>query len=127
MSLSGSISRLAGAYSSVVRTSSASARAEVSQATTRREKAWRIAESHSGPPLVEIIVRSVTHNRFGAGAVKSRFTRPGAGVALGSRRVKPLRRGLTPAMSVSRIRRSTRLRPTWAPARLRVACTRGEP
>lgn len=127
MSLPGSTSRDASAYSSVVRTRSASARAEVSHATTRREKASRIAESHNGPSPVETIVRSVTHNRFGAGAVKSRLTRSGARLALGSRRVKPFRRGLIPAMSASRIRRSTRLRPTRTPSRLRTACTRGEP
>ncbi|MDH6145793.1 transposase [Kitasatospora sp. GP30] len=36
------------------------------------------------------MVRSVTHSRFGAGAVKSRRTRSGAGSAPGSWRVKPL-------------------------------------
>jgi len=49
MSLPAIGSRLARAYSRVVRTRSASARAEVSQATTLRENASRIAESHSGP------------------------------------------------------------------------------
>ena len=61
----GSTSRDASAYSSVVSTRSASARAEVSQATTRRENASRIAESHNGPSPVGIIVRSVTHSWFG--------------------------------------------------------------
>ena len=36
------------------------------------------------------MVRSVTHSRFGALAVKSRCTRSGARAASGSRRVKPL-------------------------------------
>lgn len=40
----------------------ASARAEVSQATTRRENASRIADSHGGPSPVGIMVRSVTHS-----------------------------------------------------------------
>jgi hypothetical protein len=127
MSLPGSTSRDASAYSSVVRTRSAFARAEVSHATTRRENASRIAESHNGPSPVEIIVRSVTHSRFGAGAVKSLLTRSGARVAFRSRRVKPFRRGLTPARSASRISRSTRLRPTGVPSRFSTACTRGEP
>lgn len=41
---------------------------------------------------------------------------------LGSRRVKPLRRGLISAMLASRISRST-----WTLSRLSTACTRGEP
>ncbi len=75
----------------------ASARAEVSQTTTRRENASRFADSHSGLSSVGIMVRSVTHSRFDPFAVKSRCTRSGARSASGSRRVKPLlRRGLIP-------------------------------
>jgi hypothetical protein len=51
-----------------------------------------IADSYSGPLPVGIILRSVTYSRFGAGPVKSRWTRSGARVAFGSRRVKPVRR-----------------------------------
>ncbi len=62
----GSTSREARAYSSVVRTRSASARADVPQATPpMRANASRIAESQRGPSPVEIMVRSVTHSRFG--------------------------------------------------------------
>ncbi|WFB89063.1 MULTISPECIES: hypothetical protein [Streptomyces] len=119
---------VASAYSREVRTRSASARAEVSQATTRREKASRIADSHSGPSKVGIMVRSVTHSRFGACAVKSRCTRSGARSASGSRRVKPLLlRGLIPARPAWRMSRSTRLRPTWTPSRFRTAWILGDP
>jgi len=72
---------------------------------------------------------SATQGWSGAVAVKSRFTRSGAGRASGSRRVVvhvPLRR-LTPAMPVSRIRRAIRLRPCLSPPARSSAWTRGAP
>lgn len=59
-----------------------SAWAEVSHATTRRDKASRIADSHKWPSPVAIMVRSATHSRTGESAVKSRWTRSGTKVAL---------------------------------------------
>src|SRR4051812_16569648 len=68
------------------------------QPTIRREQASRIDASHSGPCPVGMWEISATHSRLGAGAVNWRLnwrlTRSGAGVALGSCRVKPTRHRL---------------------------------
>src|SRR5579859_2772132 len=116
------------AYSSTAHTRSASATSLVSQATTLRENASRIEASHNGPSPVGITVRSVTHSRFGALAVKLRFTRsPGRGSAGFGTVVRGLRAGAIPAMAFWRISRSTRLRETASPSRLSTAWIRGEP
>jgi hypothetical protein len=84
------------------------------------------------PSPVPIRDRSATHSRLGAGAVKSRPTRSGAGVALGSWRVEQrqrLRRN-APGRPSAGISRATRLRLTrthrgaaergpWMPRRCR--------
>jgi hypothetical protein len=85
-------------------------------------------ESHKGPSPVSISVRSVTHNRFGALAVKLRLTRSsGRGSAGLGIVVRTLRAGQTPTMPCSRISRSTRLRETASPSRRSIAWMRGEP
>jgi IS5 family transposase len=80
------------AYSNAPNTRSTSARSEAFQPTIRREKASRTLASHSGPSPVGIREMSATHNRLGAGAAKSRSTRSGAGVAVGSWRVEQRQR-----------------------------------
>jgi hypothetical protein len=116
-------------YSSAPSTRLVSARSAAFQPTTRLEKASRTLASHSGPSQVGIREMSATHSRLGAGAVKQRLTRSGAGVALGSWRVEQrhrLRRK-APCRPWARISRSTRLREVQTPSRRSWACTRGAP
>jgi hypothetical protein len=59
---------------------------------------------------------SATHTSFGAGALKLRSTRSGAGRLARSRVVVVIHlRRLTPQMPVTSISRATRLRPTRTP------------
>jgi hypothetical protein len=72
---------------------------------------------------------SATHNWSGAGGVKLRSTRSGAGAACGSRLVSPRsRRRWQPWRPAAHISLATRLRPTCTsrPSRSS-ACTRGAP
>jgi hypothetical protein len=75
--------------------------------------------SYSGPSPVPIRDLSATHSRFGAGAVKSRLTRSGAGIAVGSWRVEQRQR----------LRRNAPCRPAVPsaapPACGRCGCRRG--
>jgi len=107
-----------------------SARAAVAQPTTLLENASRTLASHSTPWPVGIRVRSATHNRFGAVAVKSRSTRSGAATWRGFCFVEPpfqpLRRN-APRSPWLRMSRSIRLRPHRTPWRRRASHTRGEP
>jgi hypothetical protein len=81
----------------------------------------------AGPHRWGFILRSVTRGRFGADAVKSRWSRSVASVTWDPRRLKPSRRGQMPAMSTSRDQPLDALAPTWTPSRFKVAWTRGEP
>ncbi|SUB47729.1 Uncharacterised protein [Nocardia brasiliensis] len=74
-------SRTHTAYSRAPSTSSVSQRSEHFQPTIRLENASRTAASQNTPSPVGIRVASATHNRSGVSAVKSRWTRSGAGVA----------------------------------------------
>jgi hypothetical protein len=117
------------AYSSAPNTSSVSARLLAFQPTIRREKASRTAASHSGPSPVGMREMSATHSRLGARAVKSRLTRSGAGVAVGSWRVEQrqrLRRNAPCRLWVA-ISRATRLREVRIPSRRSCAWTLGAP
>jgi hypothetical protein len=107
-----------------------SARAAVAQPTTLLANASRTLASHSTPSPVMIRVRSATHSRFGAVAVKSRQTRSGAAAWRGFCRVEPPfqpRRRNAPCRPCSRMIRSTRLRPQRTPWRRSASHTRGEP
>ncbi len=107
-----------------------SARAAVFQPTTRLENASRTLANHSTPSPVGIRVRSATHSRFGADAVKSRSTRSGAAVYLGFCLVlppfQPLRRN-APCRLLLRMIRSIRLRPHRTPWRRSSSQIRGDP
>lgn len=71
---------------------------------------------------------SATHRRLGAGALKLRSTRSGAGRAARSRTVVIIQlRRLTPLSSAARISRATRLHPTLMPCSLSSAWMRGAP
>ncbi|OLM08462.1 hypothetical protein Ae706Ps2_6706 [Pseudonocardia sp. Ae706_Ps2] len=123
-------SRERRAWLSAVSTSAVVARESVAQPTTRLENASRTEAIHNTPSPVTIRVRSATHTRFGAAAVKSRSSRSGAGRWAGFCRVEPPfqpRRRWAPCRPCSRMIRSTRLRPTCTPWRRSSSQTRGDP
>jgi len=121
--------RLHSAYSNAPSTSSVSARSDAFQPTMRRENASRTLASHSGPSPVGMREMSATHSRFGASTLKSRLTRSGAGVALGSRRVleRWCLRMNAPCSPWAPISRATRLREVQMPSRRSCAWTFGDP
>ena len=89
------------------------------QPTMRRLWASVTNHAQATPDQVATWVRSATHSRFGASAVKSRSTRSGGRGASGSARaVRIFFVRLTPRIPSRPMRRATWSRPMSCPARL---------
>ena len=71
------------AISNASRTMSVPRRTAMRQPVIILEKASAIEQTYAMPARPPTCLRSVSHNRFGAVALKSRFTRSGASAASG--------------------------------------------